>query len=103
MRITLSVIKADIGSIGGHIAPSQRLLETVRSHVRRQGAGLLLDSYVSHTGDDIAVLSAHTHGVGDVDVGQGASVLHGFLLEAGRAHTLAGPPGRALVAPPPSG
>lgn len=41
--------------------------------------------------------------VGDVDVGQGASVLHGFLLEAGRAHTLAGPPGRALVAPPPSG
>jgi fructose 1,6-bisphosphatase len=27
MRITLSVIKADIGSIGGHIAPSRRLLE----------------------------------------------------------------------------
>jgi fructose 1,6-bisphosphate aldolase/phosphatase len=63
MRITLSVIKADIGSIGGHIAPSQRLLETVRSHIQEQGAGLLLDSYVSHTGDDIAVLSAHTHGV----------------------------------------
>ena len=24
MRLTLSVIKADIGSIGGHICPSQR-------------------------------------------------------------------------------
>jgi fructose 1,6-bisphosphate aldolase/phosphatase len=29
MKITLSVIKADIGSIGGHLCPSQRLLETV--------------------------------------------------------------------------
>jgi len=27
-KITISVIKADIGSIGGHIKPSQRLLET---------------------------------------------------------------------------
>ncbi len=27
MRITLSVIKADIGSIGAHIAPSRRLPE----------------------------------------------------------------------------
>lgn len=80
MRITLSVIKADIGSIGGHIAPSQRLLETVRSHVRRQGAGLLLDSYVSHTGDDIAVLSAHTHGVG-------ARAVHALMWDAFTAGT----------------
>jgi len=29
MRITLSVIKADIGSIGGHIKPSEKLLATV--------------------------------------------------------------------------
>jgi fructose 1,6-bisphosphate aldolase/phosphatase len=33
MKLTLSVIKADIGSIGGHIAPSTRLLETVRRAV----------------------------------------------------------------------
>lgn len=26
MKMTLSVIKADVGSIGGHIAPSARLL-----------------------------------------------------------------------------
>ncbi|MDP3483821.1 MAG: fructose 1,6-bisphosphatase [Sulfuricella sp.] len=31
MKLTLSVIKADIGSIGGHIAPPQALLETVRT------------------------------------------------------------------------
>jgi fructose 1,6-bisphosphate aldolase/phosphatase len=70
MRITLSVIKADIGSVGGHIAPSQRLLETVRSHVRERGADVLVDSYVSHTGDDIAVVSTHTRGVGAADVHQ---------------------------------
>lgn len=65
MKITLSVIKADIGSIGGHIAPSARLLETVRHHVIEHGADLLLDHAISHTGDDIAILMTHTRGVKD--------------------------------------
>jgi fructose 1,6-bisphosphate aldolase/phosphatase len=65
MRTTLSVIKADIGSIGGHIAPSQRLLETVRTRVAERGAGLILDSWISHTGDDIAILMTHTRGPRD--------------------------------------
>ncbi len=65
MKLTLSVIKADIGSIGGHIAPSQALLEAVRRHVAEQGRDLLLDSYVSSTGDDIALLMTHTRGVRD--------------------------------------
>jgi len=65
MKTTLSVIKADIGSIGGHICPSRRLLETVHSYVQRHGEELLLDSYVSFTGDDIAILMTHTRGLGD--------------------------------------
>lgn len=65
MKLTLSVIKADIGSIGGHICPSRRLLESVREHVREGGKGLLLDSYISATGDDIAILMTHEHGVRD--------------------------------------
>jgi fructose 1,6-bisphosphate aldolase/phosphatase len=64
MKITLSVIKADIGSIGGHIAPSQKLLESVHVHIRRNGEGMLADSYISHTGDDIAILMTHSQGVG---------------------------------------
>ncbi len=64
MQITLSVIKADIGSIGGHICPSHRLLEEVRAVVANRGKDLLIDSYVSHTGDDIAILMTHTHGTG---------------------------------------
>ena len=63
MKITLSVIKADIGSIGGHIAPSRKLLETVTGHVQRNGQKLLADAYVSHTGDDIAILMTHANGV----------------------------------------
>jgi fructose 1,6-bisphosphate aldolase/phosphatase len=68
MKTTLSVIKADVGSIGGHLAPSQKLLETVREHVKREGSGLLLDSYVSHTGDDVAILMTHERGEHDEDV-----------------------------------
>jgi len=68
MKLTLSIIKADIGSIGGHIAPSRRLLEAVRAHIRERGAGLLIDSYIGHTGDDIAILMTHTRGVTDEQV-----------------------------------
>lgn len=68
MKLTLSVIKADIGSIGGHIAPSQRLLESVREHVRQHGEGLIVDHAISHTGDDIAILMTHRHGPSDAAV-----------------------------------
>jgi len=68
MQLTLSVIKADIGSIGGHIQPSLRLLETVRKHVAEQGRKLLLDSYISYTGDDIAIVSTHQRGLNDPDI-----------------------------------
>lgn len=62
MKLTLSVIKADIGSIGGHICPSQKLLQAVRGHVNDHGNGLLLDSYISSTGDDIAIVMSHERG-----------------------------------------
>ncbi len=62
MKITLSVIKADIGSIGGHIAPSAKLLETVGAHIAGQGKGLLADFRISHTGDDVAILMTHRRG-----------------------------------------
>jgi fructose 1,6-bisphosphate aldolase/phosphatase len=68
MKITLSVIKADIGSIGGHIAPSRRLLDTVRNHIANNGRDFIIDSYVSHTGDDIAILMTHALGTGNRSV-----------------------------------
>jgi fructose 1,6-bisphosphate aldolase/phosphatase len=65
VRTTLSVIKADIGSIGGHLAPSRRLLETVRERVERGRRDLLHDAWVAHTGDDIALLLVHERGPRD--------------------------------------
>lgn len=61
-NITLSVIKADVGSVGGHIKPSQEMLETVEKYIKEKGRGRVIDSYVSHTGDDIAILSTHEKG-----------------------------------------
>jgi fructose 1,6-bisphosphate aldolase/phosphatase len=68
METTLSVIKADVGSIGGHIAPSAELIAAVRGHVAYGADGLLSDSFVAATGDDIAILMAHDRGVGDPEV-----------------------------------
>lgn len=62
-KITLSIIKADIGSIGGHIKPSQKLVETVKNYVKTKGKRLFIDTYISFTGDDIAILSTHQKGV----------------------------------------
>jgi len=65
MKTTISVIKADVGSIGGHIKPSARLKQTVESFVREKGKKLLMDVYVSSTGDDVALLMSHDRGVDD--------------------------------------
>ncbi|RME82583.1 MAG: fructose 1,6-bisphosphatase [Zetaproteobacteria bacterium] len=73
--MTISVIKADIGSIGGHIRPSEKLLQTVRNYVAEHGRGIVIDFDVSHTGDDIAILMTHTHG-------KGAEPVHRLAWEA---------------------
>ncbi|MEW5773871.1 MAG: fructose-1,6-bisphosphate aldolase/phosphatase [Thermodesulfobacteriota bacterium] len=68
MRTTLTAIKADIGSVGGHIQPSRRLMDAVGEFIRQNQEGLLIDHRVSYTGDDIAILCTHRKGVGDPDV-----------------------------------
>ena len=44
MKLTLSVIKADIGSIGGHVAPSKRLRETVEAYIRDRAPSCSADA-----------------------------------------------------------
>ncbi len=68
MKLTLSVIKADIGSIGGHVAPSRRLLDAVEAFVHNNGSGLITDYNISHTGDDVAILMTHTRGEGNPEI-----------------------------------
>ena len=65
MKITLSVLKADVGSIGGHIVPSKALLNEVKNFVKENGNNIITDFYIGHTGDDIAILCTHERGVLD--------------------------------------
>ncbi|MDD5110319.1 MAG: fructose 1,6-bisphosphatase [Patescibacteria group bacterium] len=63
MRITISVLKADVGSIGGHTLPSPAMLAAAREEIQRGiASGVLLDGFVSHTGDDIALIMSHERG-----------------------------------------
>jgi fructose 1,6-bisphosphate aldolase/phosphatase len=67
MKVTFSVIKADVGSIGGHTKPSDSMMKAVREAVAAACSGpkrILIDGMVTHTGDDIALLMSHEHGVG---------------------------------------
>lgn len=68
MKTCISVIKADIGSIGGHVAPSCRLVEATRRHVEERGRNLISDFHISYTGDDIAILMVHTRGPENPDI-----------------------------------
>src|SRR5215467_9907744 len=71
MRLTLSVIKADVGSVGGHTKPSVRMMATVEGEVAKAiDNGLLIDGFVCHTGDDIAMIMTHTWGEGSSEVHQ---------------------------------
>lgn len=67
--LTLSAIKADIGSAGGHTRPSERMLRVARTELA--GAvqeDRIRDFDVTHTGDDICLLMVHPHGVGNADI-----------------------------------
>jgi len=62
MKITVSVIKADVGGVGGHTKPSDALIEAVRTTVKNS-ADLLIDYYIGYCGDDVHIVMSHTHGV----------------------------------------
>jgi fructose 1,6-bisphosphate aldolase/phosphatase len=68
MKTTLSVIKADVGSVGGHIKPSERLIARVSEYISDNKGGIINDYYISHTGDDIAILFSHQRGVGNEEI-----------------------------------
>ena len=84
MKITVTVIKADVGGIGGHTRPSDGLINAVRNlvkpQVRKDGKGLLIDSYIGYCGDDIHIVMTHTKGVNN-------SQVHGLAWHAFEAAT----------------
>jgi fructose 1,6-bisphosphate aldolase/phosphatase len=103
MRVTLSVLKADVGSIGGHTRPSARMLEVVRARLREAaGQRLVLDGLVTHTGDDIAIIVSHLRGVGAAEIHRFAWDSFLAATEEARAAGLYGA-GQDLLVDAPSG
>ena len=75
MKVTLSVIKADIGSMGGHTMPHPKMLDLARREIFKartstKKSGFLIDGVIVHTGDDIALIMSHALGVGALKVHQ---------------------------------
>ncbi len=103
MKVTISCIKADVGSIGGHTKPSERMMDAVRGEVASAiSRGLIIDGWTSYTGDDIAILMSHTRGENDVEIHQFAWDTFIKATEIAREYGLYGA-GQDLLVDAPSG
>ncbi len=68
-EVTISVIKADVGSIGGHTRPSPTMIRHAERAI--EGAireGLIVDGFATFIGDDTALNMLHTRGENSQDV-----------------------------------
>jgi fructose 1,6-bisphosphate aldolase/phosphatase len=62
-RLTVSVIKADIGGYVGHSASHPEILAVGREHLGAAAQnGLLIDYHVSYCGDDMFLIMTHERG-----------------------------------------
>ena len=78
-KITLSVIKADIGSLAGHhIAHLDTMAAASRVLAEAKSEGVIIDSYVTHVGDDIQLIMTH-------EKGEDSPEIHGLAWEAFKA------------------
>lgn len=70
MKITLSAIKADCGSIGGHTKPSDEMLACYKDFIQKNGKdnGLIIDFYMGYTGDDTHFLLSHKKGLNNPEI-----------------------------------
>lgn len=64
MKITISVIKADIGGYVGHSSSHPEILETAAKMLSdAREKELVMDYHVTCCGDDLQLITTHTHGV----------------------------------------
>lgn len=69
MKITLSVIKADIGSIGGHIRTCDVTTDVVCNIIEEaKETALVIDYRIWNAGDDTEILLTHTRGIDDEEI-----------------------------------
>ncbi len=62
-RITLSVLKADVGGFVGHGSVHPDMLEKARQTLKQEGKDTLIDFFVTNVGDDINLVLTHREGI----------------------------------------
>ena len=69
MKITLSVIKADIGGYVGHSESHPAIIAKAAECLEKaKNAGMLIDCQATKCGDDLQLIMTHQKGVGDYDI-----------------------------------
>ena len=69
MKTTISVIKADIGSVAGHITVPEEIIEYSRGKLAEAvETGLIKSFYVTHAGDDLELIMTHDKGIDDPEI-----------------------------------
>lgn len=69
MKVTITAIKADVGSVGGHTMPSTDMLVLAAERLKlAENDGLIISGNATHTGDDICLLMTHGHGSGAAEI-----------------------------------
>ena len=75
-KVTISVIKADIGSIAGHHkVHTDTILAASRVLAEAKKKGVIKSFYVTHVGDDLQLIMTHDKGVDSPEI-------HGLAWEA---------------------
>ncbi len=69
MRITISIIKADIGGWPGHAWSHPKILEFASERLSEAvKSGLIIDYFVFNVGDDLSLVMSHTKGENHPDI-----------------------------------
>ena len=69
MKVTFSIIKADVGGWPGHSLVHPRLIETAEKEMENAvKKGLIRDFHVTHVGDDLELIMTHTKGVDSKEI-----------------------------------
>jgi fructose 1,6-bisphosphate aldolase/phosphatase len=62
-QITISIIKADVGSLAGHYVTHPKLLDVAKKTLNKaKASGLLVDYFVCNCGDDLELIMTHNNG-----------------------------------------
>ena len=69
MRVTVSIIKADVGSLAGHARVHPKQIELAKQKLKEaQETGLIIDYFVFNAGDDLELLMTHTKGENNPEI-----------------------------------